>query len=161
MTLIPNKQLLVNAPFQSTKNRKKDLCVDNKVRYTFGDVYCPTWRNEKCVYISSNKTTSLYDCKIFKACCHVLNIPFRDQKSTLMLFGGDSTLCSARKRSRDYEKEVPSPFVKKFFKQGHPNPKQKMQKLFHLWHIRVDTPLGDTVNQSFIHFITLNTFSQH
>ena len=66
---------------------KKELCVDSKVRETIGDVYCPTCRNEKCVYLSTNKTTSFYDCKKSKACCHVLNIPFEDQKPTIMLFG--------------------------------------------------------------------------
>ena len=53
-----DKQLLLNVPFQSPKYRKKELCVDNKVRETIGDVYCPTCRNEKCVYISTNKLTS-------------------------------------------------------------------------------------------------------
>ena len=108
----PNKQLLLNVPFQSTKYGKIEMCVDKKVRETIGDVYCPTCRNEKCVYLSTNKTTSFYDCKKCKACCHVLNIPFKDQKRTIMLFGGDGTHCFARKSSRDYEK--PSPFLKKF-----------------------------------------------
>ena len=55
MNLVPNKQLLLNVPFQSTKTRKKVLFVDNKVRETIGDVYCPTCRNEKCVYNSTKK----------------------------------------------------------------------------------------------------------
>ena len=49
MNLVPNKQL------QSTKYRKKELCVDNKLRETIGDVFCPTCRTEKCVYISTKK----------------------------------------------------------------------------------------------------------
>ena len=49
MNLVPNKQLLPNVRFQSTKNRKKELYEDNKVRETIEDVYCPTCRNEKCV----------------------------------------------------------------------------------------------------------------
>ena len=91
MNLVPNKQLLLNVPFQSTKFRKKQLCVDKKERETIGNVYCPTCRHEKCVYISTNKTTSSYDCKKCKACYNVLNIPFKDQKPTNMLFGGDGT----------------------------------------------------------------------
>ena len=94
------------------------MCVDNKVRKTIGHVYCPTCRNEKCVYISKNETTSFYDCKKCKACCNVLNIPFKDQKPTIMLFGGDGTHCFARKTSRDYEKEKPSSFLKKFLRQS-------------------------------------------
>ena len=84
--MLPDKQLFINVPFQSTNYRKKELCVDNKVRETIGDVYCPTCRNEKCG--TTNQTTSFYDCKKCKACCHVLNIPFKDQKPTIMLFDG-------------------------------------------------------------------------
>ena len=114
--MLPDKQILFNVPFQSTKYGKKELCVDNKVRETIGDVYCPTCRNEKCVYLSSDKTNSFYECKNCKACCNVLNNPFRDEKPTIMLFGGDGTHCFARKTSRDYEK--PSPFLKKFLRQS-------------------------------------------
>ena len=76
------------------------MCVDNKERGIIGDVYCPICRNEKCVYISSNKTTSFYDCKKYKACCHVLNIPFKDQKPTILLFGNDGTHCLHESRLR-------------------------------------------------------------
>ena len=117
----PDKQLFINVPFQSTKHRKKELCVDNKAQETIGDVYCPTCRNEKCVYISTNKTTSFYDCKKCKTCCHVLNIPFKDQKPTIKLFGGDGTPCFGRKTRCDYEKEKPFPFLKKFLRQSQPS----------------------------------------
>ena len=100
------------------------MCVNNKIRETIGDVYCPTC--PKCVYLSTNKTTSFYNCKKCKACCHVLNIPFRDQKPTIMLFGGDGTHCFARKRSRDYEK--PSPFLKKFLRQSQPSTTEREPK---------------------------------
>ena len=122
------RQLLNKVPIQSTKHRKKELCVDNKVRETIGDVYCPTCRNEKCVYLSSNKTTSFYDCKKCKACCYVLNFPFKDQKPTIMLFGGDGTHCFARKTNRDYEKEKPSPFLKKFLRQSQPSTSERELK---------------------------------
>ena len=81
--MVPGKQVLHNVPFQSTKYGKKELCVDNKAREIVGDVYCPTCRNEKCVYISTNETTSFYDCKKCTACCNVLNIPFKDQNRQL------------------------------------------------------------------------------
>ena len=38
MNWVPNKQLLLNVPFQSTKCRKKELSMDKKVRETIGDV---------------------------------------------------------------------------------------------------------------------------
>ena len=115
--MVPDKQVLLNVPFQTTKFGKKELCKNNIK--TIGDVYCPTCRNEKCVYFSTNKTLSFYDCKKCKACFHVLNIPFKDQKPTIMLFGGDGTHCFARKTRRDYEK--PSPFLKKFLHQSPPS----------------------------------------
>ena len=115
--MLPDKQIFINVPFQSTKYGKKELCVDDKVREIIRDVYCPTC--PKCVYLSTNKTTSFYDCKKCKACCNVLNIPFKDQKPTIMLFGGDGTHCFARKTSRDYER--PSPFLKKFLRQSQPS----------------------------------------
>ena len=124
--MVPDNQFLPNFPFQSTKYRKKELRVDNKVRENIGDLYCPTCRNEKCVYISTNKTTSFYDCKKCKACCHVLNIPFKDQKSTILLFGGDGTHCFAKKTSRDYKN--PSPFLKNFLRQSQ-SPAPKKAKL--------------------------------
>ena len=124
--MLPDKQFLLNAPFQSTKYGKKELIVDEKVREAIGDVYCPTCRNEKCVYLSTNKTTSFYNCKKCKACCHVLNIPFKDQKPTIMLFGGDGTHCFARKTSRDYEK--PSPFLKNFLRQSQPSTSEREPK---------------------------------
>ena len=61
MNLLPDKQLFRNVPFQLTKYKKKELCVDNKVQEIIGDMYCPTCRNEKCVYISTNKMSSSYD----------------------------------------------------------------------------------------------------
>ena len=97
--MVLDKQVLLNVPFQSTKFGKKELCVDNIK--TIGDVYCPTCRNEKCVYISTNKTTSFYDCKKCKACCHVLKIPFKEQKPTIMLLGGDGTHCLHESRLRE------------------------------------------------------------
>ena len=54
--MLPNKQFLLNVPFQSTKYRRKELCVDNKVREIVADVYCPTC--PKCVYLSTNKLVS-------------------------------------------------------------------------------------------------------
>ena len=65
--------------------------------------------------------TSFYECRKCKAYCHILNIPFKDQKPTIMLFVGDGTNCFARKISRDYKKEKPSIFLKKFFHQSQPS----------------------------------------
>ena len=128
MKLVPNKQILLNVPFQSTK-KERENCVDNKVLETIGDGYFPTCRDEKSVYISTNKETSFCDCKKCKACCNVFNIPFEDQKPTIMLFGDDGTHCFARKRSRDYEKEKPSLFFKKLLRHSQPSTSKRGPKI--------------------------------
>ena len=53
-----------------------------------------------------------------------------------MLFGGHGTHCFARKRSRDYEKEKPSPFLKKFLRQSQPStpePEPKRLNWVQIW----------------------------
>ena len=72
--------------------------------------------------------SSLYDCKKCQACSNVLKIPFKDQKQSNTLFGGDGTPCFAEKTSRDYEKEKPSPFWKKFLRQSHPSTSEPERK---------------------------------
>ena len=124
--MLHDKQLFKKVPFQSTRFRNKELRVDNIK--TIGYVYCPTCRNEKCVYASTPKTTSFYDCKTCTACCHVLNIPFKDQKRTIMLFAGDGTHCFAKKRSRDCENEKPSPCLKKFLRKSQPSTSEREPK---------------------------------
>ena len=49
-----------------------------------------------------------------------------------MLFGGDGTHCFARKTSRDYEKEKPSPFLRKFLHQSQPSTSEPEPKKFEM-----------------------------
>ena len=121
MNLVPNTKLLLNVPFNKPNVETKYCVWTTKYKRLLEmSTYCPTCRNEKGVYISNNKTTSFYDCEKCKACCHVLNIPFMDQKLTLMLFSGDGTQCLPRKTSRHYEKK-PSPFLQKFLHLSQPS----------------------------------------
>ena len=164
MNLAPNKQFLINVPFQSISYRKKELCVNNEVQETNGDVYCPTCRNEKCVYISIKTTSSFNDCKKCNACCHVFNIPFKDQTPPNMLFGSDSTHCFAKKTSRNYKKEKSLPFLKKFLRISTPNGDKK-SKDSSIYGINVSTPLRfiqltkNFLHSHFLHF--QSTVKQH
>ena len=127
MNLVPNKQLLLNAPFESTKYRKKDLCVDNIK--TIGDVYCPICRNEKCVYISTNKMNSFYDCTRCKAAATFSVFLLRAKNRQLCCLAVTVHIFYS---SRDYEKEKPSQFLKKFLRQSQPStsePEAKMVKM--------------------------------
>ena len=87
-----------------------------------GDVICPNkeCRGEKCVYITSyeKNNESSYKCNLCKACCHVLDIPFKDQKPTLLLFGGDGTYCFRKKSKLDYQKEKLSPLMRQYIRQS-------------------------------------------
>ena len=47
-----------------------------------------------------------------------------------MLFGGDGTHCFARKTSRDYDKEKPSPILKKLLRQSQPSKSEPEPKKF-------------------------------
>ena len=62
------------------------------------DVYCPTCPNKKCVYISTNKTSSFHDCKEYKACCHVLNIHFQDQNRQICCLAAMAYIALSKRR---------------------------------------------------------------
>ena len=74
--------------FEETKNSNQNVLAH---------VYCPTCPNETCVYISTNRKSSFYHCKMRKACSHVLNFTLKAQKPTFVLFDGDGTHCFAKK----------------------------------------------------------------
>ena len=98
--------------FEATKNSIRDV---------IGEMHCPTCPNGKCVQLSTNKISIFYDCKKCRAHSHVLNIPNKEQKPTLVFFGGDGAHCFARETSGDYEKEKQPPFLKMFLHQSNHN----------------------------------------
>ena len=116
MNLVPNKQLLPNVPFQSTKYKRKNYVWTTKYKSLL-EMCIVQHVKMKNVYISTNETTSFYDCKKGKTSCYAFNIPFEDQRPTIMLFGGAGKHCFARKTSRDYEKEEPSPYLRTLLRQ--------------------------------------------
>ena len=109
------------------KRRKKSI------QEVGGDLYCPASPNEKSDYLSTNKISGFYDCKNCKTCSHVINIPFKDQKPSIMLICGDGTQCYARKTIRDYKKEKPCPILKNilyYSQSSTPDPEPKKGKNF-------------------------------
>ena len=81
------------------------LYQDQSTVELIGEVTCTNkkCKGEKCVYLTSfeeiNKST--YQCKQCKACSHVLNIPFKDQKPCVTLFGW--TYCFRKKTKSNYQ----------------------------------------------------------
>ena len=74
--------------------KKCSICIwKTKYKNLLRDLYCPTCGNVKCVFNSTNKTSSFYDCKKCEASCHLLNIQFKKQKLILTLLDGDGTCC--------------------------------------------------------------------
>ena len=145
MNLLHDKQLFINVPFKSTKNRKKELCVDSKVQDSIGVVCFPTCRSENSVYLSTNKTSSFYDCKKCKTCCHVWNISFKDPKTdNFVVWRGWHTIL--RQKDESWLRKLitissfdeTSPQITK----NHTRTWAKSsQKSFHLWCNCVDLPL--------------------
>ena len=89
------------------------LFQDQSIVELIDDVICPNknCRGEKSVYITSFEETNknTYQCKQCKACNHVLNIPFKDQKPCVTIFGW--TYCFRKKTKLDYQKEKLSPLM--------------------------------------------------
>ena len=91
----------------------------------------------------------------------IQSLLFEEQKPTTVIFGGDGTYCCWKKTSHDYKKEKISPFLEKLFRQSQSaTPKSVLKKAkMRLWHIRVDFPLADTVNEKFISNLISKIFS--
>ena len=56
---------------------------------------------KKSLQLTTNKSSSFYDCKKRKNCSHVIDIPFKEQKPTIILFAGVWTHCFGRKANSD------------------------------------------------------------
>ena len=82
--LVIGKQMFTNVRIQSTTYSKKELFnlyVHNKLEEPIGDSFCPTCENGKFCYNSTKNICNFYDCKKYKASCHVTNSPFKKQKT--------------------------------------------------------------------------------
>ena len=122
-----------------------------------GDLYCPTYPNEKCVYPSTNRTCSFYDCEKCKACSHV------PTSWIFFLRTKDRQLCCLTVLVQSALQELRALTTKKRYilhfrrllsanhNQAHPNLSQNKQKFFHLRHNRVDSPLVVQLTRNSIH----------
>ena len=102
-------------------NKKRKNCAWTKKYERLSEMCIVQHVETKNVFTFQPKTRLVSTTKKCKACCHVLSNPFKDQKPTIVLLGGDGTHCFARKTSRDNGKEKPSHFLKKFFRQSQPS----------------------------------------
>ena len=95
------------------------LYQDQSIVELIGEAICPNkkCRGEKSVYLTSFEeiSKSTYHCKQCKACSHDLNIPFKDQKPCVTLFGW--TYCFSKKTKLDYQKEKLSPLMQQCISQ--------------------------------------------
>ena len=162
MNLVPNEQLLLNVPFQSTKYRKKDLCVEKKVRETIGDVYCPTCRNEKCVYISTKKTTNSYDSKNAKPAATFLVFLLRTKNQQLGCLALMEHIVLPERRVVITKKKNHLHFWRNFsanHSQAHPNLTQKRTNWVQIWNKRIHFLLADDLSDIFIFPIIFFNFN--
>ena len=96
------------------------LYQDQSTVELIGDAICSNKKctDEKCVYITSfeeiNKSTD--KCRQGKGCSQALNIPFKDQKPCVTLFGW---ICCFRKKTKlDYQKEKLSSLMQQCISQS-------------------------------------------
>ena len=79
-----------------------------------------------------------------------------------MLFGEDGTHSFARKTSRDYENEKPSPLLKKLPRQSQPSTSEREQKRTNqvqVWNKRICFLLADDLSNFFNFQIILVSFN--
>ena len=106
--------------FMTSDSNILTLYQDQRTVELIGDVICSNkkCRGEKFVYLTSfeeiNKST--YQCKQCKACSHVLNILFKNQKPCVTSFGW--TYCFRKKTKSDYQKQKISPLMQQCISQS-------------------------------------------
>ena len=117
---------------------------------------CQTWKEND---------ESCYDCLQNKTRCDVLNVPFRDQKPTIMLSGGDGRFCLVNRLSRDYDNRKSFRFLENFLRQSQSSthkPVTIKAKNFNLWHNRLDSHwlIQLTIKTFAFSFFTLSFYSK-
>ena len=126
------------------------------IQDNIGDLCCHGWYCAQLKWVIfhtwKENDGNCYEFFQRKACCHILNIPFKDHQPTFILLCGDGIFYFVTKTSREYENKRPSPLWRHFstkHNQPHPNLYQQKQKSFHIWH---KSTLVDTSNQKGITF---------
>ena len=146
------------------------LYQDQNVVQLIGDVICPNnkCRGENCVNSTSFEeiNKSIYQCKQCKACSHVLNFAFEDQKPCLTLFG--LTYCFRKKTKSDYQKEKLSPLMRQYIRQSKfstTNAEEaniklvpKKRRYYHIWINRITLLLVVLLQHKFTFLFIFKTF---
>ena len=108
-------------PFNQPKRERKNRVWTTKYKSLFEMCFATHVGMKSVLTFQPIKRLVSTTVKKGKACCHVLNIPFKDQNLTIKLFGGDVTPCFARETSCNHEKEKPPPLLKNFLRQSQPS----------------------------------------
>ena len=162
MNLVTKKRLLLNVPFQSTNYRKKELCLDNKVREIIGNLYCPTCRNETCVYISTKKLLDSTTVKRAKPAFTFPILPLMNKHRKLCCLAVTVHIVLQERRAATTKKKNYLQFLGNFttnHNQAHLNLKQKKLKCVQIWNKRIRFLLADELSDIFIFQIISFTFN--
>ena len=136
--------------------------MDNKVRETTGIVYCLTCRNEKCVYLSTNKVTSFYDCKSAKPAATFGKFLLRTENWQSCCLVVTVQTNSQERRVATMRKENHPRFWRLFstnYNQAHTILNQKSLKWNQLWNRRIRFLLADDLSDIFTFQIILFSFN--
>ena len=109
LNLLPKTLFFNNVPFQSTKYRTKELCVNKQITRDFLEICIVQHVEMKIVFtFQPINNSSFYDCENCEACCHVLKNPFR---TNFFLWRWWYTLFSKKDELRLRKRKVMSVFV--------------------------------------------------
>ena len=149
--MLPDNQLFKNVPLQSTKNGNKEFCVDNKVRETIGDVFCPTC--PKCVYISTNKTTSFYDWENPAPTSWIFLLGTKNRQLCCLVVSLFTRVATTKSHLHFWRNFSAN------HNQAHPNLNQKRLKRVQIWNKRIRFLLTDDLSNISIFQINLFNFN--
>ena len=97
--------------------------TQKSIQDEFGDILCSGMfcSIQMCVSVHICKENDYNFHEYFqgRACFHVSNIPFKNQKPTIILFGDAGTYCIVQETVCDYENGKPPLFSKEFLCQSH------------------------------------------
>ena len=145
--MLPDKQLFINVPFQSTKYGKKELCVDNIK--TIGDVYCPTC--PKCV--ETNKITSFYDCSKPAVTFWIILLRTKNRHICCLVVSLFTRVATTKNHLHFWRSFSAN------HNQAHPNLNQKRLKRVQIWNKRIRFLLADDLSNIFNFQIILFIFN--
>ena len=153
--------MFINVPIESAEHWKKRiflLYVNSKVEENLGDEFCPTCKNEKYIYVSTNKILISTTANIAKPAFTWLIFHSGNKKQHWLFRWRWNTLFWKTDKS-PLRKELQSPLLNDFLRQSEPTTAELELKKDKIMHERVELPMAEETRGNFhFHIISFYTF---